>query len=188
MLYGLLKWVTTKILSMWIACALTTVALPGYVLFYEPFSQSHSYVPMSQRGILRLKAHEYCGYLKTLTKRGLKLIETSIANRNTRTCRQRRDTKRWTRKIFSSRSRPKRKSNILRSLCIILSMHAASGTHDYHLTFDTDYKPIRVDNCTSRSEWTMPRARMTTYMNGGAIQNKSMTSPACRKWPVHCSA
>jgi hypothetical protein len=119
----LLKWVFTRIFTKLIVWTLTTVVLPGYVLFYEPFSQSHSYVPKSQRGILRLKAYEYCGYLMMCIKR----FETFISNLNTRTSRERRETKKWSRFLFRSPSRRRKKSNILRSVCIILSMHAASS-------------------------------------------------------------
>jgi hypothetical protein len=151
MLYGPLKWVFTKIFAWSIVWTLSTVVLPGYVLFYEPFSRSHLYVPKSQHGMMRLKAYEYCGYLKTWIKRGLKRLETSISNLNSRTSRQRRDTKKWSRILFGSRPRPRKRLNIVRSMCIILAMHAASGQPDKRLPFDTDSKPLKVDNCTTAS-------------------------------------
>lgn len=76
MLYGLLNWALTKIFAMLSVWTFTTVVLPGYVSIYEPFSQSHSYMPKSQRSIVRLKAYEYCRYLKTWIKRGPERLET----------------------------------------------------------------------------------------------------------------
>jgi hypothetical protein len=110
-----------------------------------------SYVPKSQRSAVRLKAYEYCGYLRSWDKRGLEQVEDSILKLNTRTSRIRRDVRsnNWRSRSSPGPPRHGRRTNLYRTICIVMMSTSAATSIKPKVRFDTDSLPVRVDNCST---------------------------------------
>ena len=130
--------------------AMLYAALIVYMIFWDSVPRDH-YVPKSKRSILTRMAYEYCGLLKSWLKPAWKRWEYFVFSMKTNNHR-RKGTKSFGSNAKQSNQvfppyRKRKRRNLIRLICV---MHASNDLRARRTNFDTDSKPIRVDNCASK--------------------------------------